>query len=79
MRQYIEMGRGMWRRNPFCIVVLLSSIELQNRKALQNHPQTMNEFHFIEICWIKRHKITTYQNLFVQMEHLYILSVWVAL
>lgn len=33
MRQYIEMGRGMWRRNPFCIVVLLSSIELQNRKA----------------------------------------------
>lgn len=79
MWQYMEMGKGMWRWNPFCIVALLSSIELQIRKALQNHPQTMNEFYFIEICWTKRHKITTYRNLFVKIEHLYILSVWVAL
>lgn len=42
----MEMERGLGRWNAFCIVVLLSSIELQNRKALQYNFQILNEILF---------------------------------
>lgn len=39
-------GTGMGRWNAFCNVVLLSSIELQNRKALQYNSPILNEILF---------------------------------